>query len=93
MITAPRGIGPRSLAPDFLDAEDAQPRCGTADPERFFGPDIVARATAVTYCTPCPLRDQCRDWALEQGNDLYGVWGGTTQPERKRLRRSARTAA
>ena len=46
----------------------------------------VTEAKAV--CRACPVRDQCLDWALEQGID-HGVWGGLAGDERRALRRLA----
>ncbi|MEU8264933.1 WhiB family transcriptional regulator [Micromonospora sp. NPDC048999] len=86
-------IGTRSLAPDFLDGDpEIRPRCDGADPERFFtASEAEAQRVAAAYCGPCPLYWPCRGWALRQTNDLHGVWGGTTQAQRKRLRRQGRS--
>jgi WhiB family redox-sensing transcriptional regulator len=57
-------------------------------PER--GQDTRA---AKAVCATCPVREQCRSYALEVG-DKYGVWGGTTAKERRKLlRRAHRSAA
>ncbi|PZG07186.1 WhiB family transcriptional regulator [Micromonospora craterilacus] len=66
-----------------------RPACKDVDdPERFFpSSEAEAVSIATVYCRPCPLRPGCREWALRQGDYLWGVWGGTTQAERKRLRR------
>ena len=34
--------------------------------------------------TPCPVKDKCLQYALET-NSQYGVWGGTTRTDRKRI--------
>jgi hypothetical protein len=34
---------------------------------------------------PCPVREQCLAHALTN-NEQYGVWGGTSESERRRLR-------
>lgn len=34
--------------------------------------------------TPCPVKSLCLQYALET-ECLYGVWGGTTRSERKRI--------
>ncbi len=39
-------------------------------------------------CDGCTVRSECLDFALA-GEDLAGMWGGTTAPER-RLMRAAR---
>jgi WhiB family redox-sensing transcriptional regulator len=63
--------------------------CRDADPDLFFpGPDGDT-AAAVRICRGCAVRDYCLEWALEQ-RVQYGVWGGATERERRRmLRRSA----
>lgn len=62
--------------------------CQEADPELFFpvasqgpGADEIARAKAV--CAGCQVRRECLQYALAT-RQLYGVWGGTTEDERRR---------
>lgn len=64
--------------------------CRDADPGLFFaGTEGGDTRTAQRICAGCPVRDECLDWALAAGMP-YGVWGGTTEQERRRLaRRSA----
>lgn len=72
--------------------------CSTADPELFFpisssGPATrqVARAKAV--CARCEIQRACLDYALDSAS-VQGIWGGTTEAERGRLRqRERRTRA
>lgn len=40
----------------------------------------------------CRVRRQCLLWALDQG-ELFGVWGGLSEPERRRLKRGIIIAA
>lgn len=47
--------------------------------------DHPARA----ICDDCPVREQCRDFAMADPS-LKGVWGGTTERDRKRLRKHQR---
>lgn len=63
--------------------------------ELFFPPDAIdGRRLPRTYyddakalCAKCPVRVTC----LERGMDEeYGVWGGLTRAERKRLRQTGR---
>ena len=42
---------------------------------------------AKEICKECPVRLLCLEYALE-ANERYGIWGGTTHKERKKLRRS-----
>lgn len=65
--------------------------CRGVDPELFFpvGTEGAAaeQATAAKFvCAGCPLRSGCLAWALDTGQE-FGVWGGTTEDERRDLRR------
>ncbi len=40
---------------------------------------------AQAICDDCPVRQECRDFAMADPS-LTGVWGGTTERDRKRLR-------
>lgn len=42
------------------------------------------KAKAVCLSAPCPVRDVCLQYALETESQ-YGVWGGTTRSDRKRI--------
>ena len=61
--------------------------CQEADPELFFpvaphgpGAGEIARAKAV--CAGCQVRRECLQYALAT-RQLHGVWGGTTEDERR----------
>lgn len=62
--------------------------CAQTDPDAFFeeaSPN--AQVFALRLCTKCPLKKQCLDSALNTPYaDDYGVWGGTTRAERRRMR-------
>jgi WhiB family transcriptional regulator, redox-sensing transcriptional regulator len=73
--------------------------CSTADPELFFpisaaGPALKQVARAKAICARCPIRQACLDYALYAGA-VQGVWGGTTEAERRVLsqRRRRRSRA
>ncbi|WP_411153277.1 WhiB family transcriptional regulator [Streptomyces sp. A30] len=34
----------------------------------------------------CPVRDKCLNWAI-RADPVEGIWGGTTESERRALRR------
>lgn len=66
--------------------------CRGLDPELFFpvsetGEGAAQAAVAKDVCATCPVRRECLDWALE--THAAGVWGGTTESERRVLRREA----
>lgn len=69
--------------------------CLDEDPELFFpigttGPATTQIDQAKIVCQRCPVMQDCLSWALETGQET-GVWGGTSQDERRALRRGART--
>ena len=78
-------------SPDWRD--DAA--CRDADPELFFpvgaaGPGLVQVDRAKQICAGCMVRTQCLEWALASGQES-GVWGGTSDDERRALRRMRQT--
>jgi WhiB family redox-sensing transcriptional regulator len=72
--------------------------CRDEDPELFFpigntGPALLQIEEAKAVCRSCAVMDDCLAWALESGQDA-GVWGGTSEDERRALkRRGARLRA
>lgn len=69
-------------------------RCKEEDPELFFpvgtsGPALEQIERARAICMQCEVREECLEWALASGQDA-GVWGGTSEEERKAMRRSRR---
>lgn len=41
------------------------------------------------YCNACPVREECLEYALGfDHRTLPGIWGGTTENERLKLRRT-----
>jgi len=44
------------------------------------------KAAATQVCASCPVRGECLEHAIE--NREWGIWGGTTEDERKSIRRS-----
>ncbi|MCW2776803.1 MAG: WhiB family transcriptional regulator [Frankiales bacterium] len=71
--------------------------CRDEDPELFFpigttGPAAVQVAEAKVVCQRCRVTEACLEWALESGQDS-GVWGGTSEDERRLLARRTRTTA
>jgi WhiB family redox-sensing transcriptional regulator len=76
-----------------LDLEErpwaAYASCRSADPNLFFSPREEDVTSAITICHGCPVSRECLAWALES-RVRYGIWGGMTERDRRRmLRRSA----
>ena len=65
--------------------------CRDEDPELFFpigstGPAASQVDQAKVVCQRCPVVEDCLTWALETGQEA-GVWGATSEDERRVLRR------
>ncbi len=45
---------------------------------------VTSRAKAI--CAECPVSTECLEYAFET-NQVSGIWGGTTEDERRSLRR------
>lgn len=83
-VTAPYR---RQPAGDWTDAA----ACLGLDPDLFFperGEDV---APAKAVCAGCPVREDCLDYALDNG-ERHGIWGGLSERERRRIRRDRRAA-
>ncbi|MCL4312775.1 MAG: WhiB family transcriptional regulator [Actinobacteria bacterium] len=61
-------------------------------PSTFFPSDGVGVEIARRICADCPVRSQCLEYALIYRID-HGVWGGTSERERRRILRRRRLAA
>lgn len=65
--------------------------CTGQGPALWFPPrgtPISQIAKAKAICRQCPIRQKCLDYALYHG-DRYGIWGGTTEMERRKMRQTA----
>jgi WhiB family redox-sensing transcriptional regulator len=61
-------------------------RCHEVDPEIFFPERGGSSKAARAVCNQCPVRAQCLEYALNN-KEQFGIWGGTSERERRRLRR------
>lgn len=73
---------------------DWMPRglCNDRPPSLFFPSDGVGVEVAKRICAECPVKEPCREYALFHRID-HGVWGGTSERERRRILRSRRLEA
>ena len=65
--------------------------CRDTDPDLFFpvgttGPAIEQIENAKAVCRVCDVQKNCLDYALTTNQDS-GIWGGTSEEERRALRR------
>ena len=63
----------------------ARGRCRRMDPGLFFPSDGVGVRHAQEICAQCSVTPECLRYALE-GRIDDGVWGGTSERQRRRLR-------
>lgn len=62
--------------------------CTPAQDDIFFGETAVPPAKAVYICThECPVAAQCFEYAMSQKLPVRGVWGGTSEAQRRRAAR------
>jgi len=70
----------------------ARGNCAEKPPSVFFPSDGVGVEVAKRVCADCPVRNQCLEYALENRID-HGVWGGTSERERRRILKARATQA
>jgi len=68
--------------------------CRDTDPTLFFpvgttGPAVDQIANAKEVCIGCLCKNDCLQFAIATNQDT-GVWGGTTEDERRSIRRRLR---
>lgn len=59
--------------------------CAETDPEAFYPETGDHGHAALEICRRCPVRDACLTYALEN-DERFGIWGGTTALQRRRLK-------
>jgi WhiB family redox-sensing transcriptional regulator len=64
--------------------------CRGHDPERFFPTRGTSTALAKAVCARCTVRGPCLEFAL-QDPSTPGIWGGTSERGRRKLRCDATT--
>ncbi len=66
--------------------------CRGLDPEVFFPETDEEAEVAKDICQTCDVRIACLEHALNS-REKVGVWGGTTERERRRIIRQRRRTA
>ena len=84
----PGSPGSESLAIEWV----ARRRCADIDTNVFFPNDGAGVIVAQKVCAECPVKDLCREYALAN-NITHGVWGGTSERQRRRILRDRRRAS
>jgi len=90
-----KGTARLSLVVDPSEVDERwemEARCRGMDGTVFFGPNgfepkrerLAREEAAKSICAACPVVTECRDHSIEHG-ELYGVWGGLGEVERRAL--------
>lgn len=68
--------------------------CATVDPDLFFpeAGGMWSASIARGICANCPVQVDCRTYAVDRP-ELTGVWGGTSDRQRRDLRNRRAAAA
>ena len=66
--------------------------CAQTDPEAFFPEKGGSTREAKRVCQACEVRLECLEYALAH-DERFGIWGGMSERERRKLRRAKRQAA
>ena len=68
--------------PDWHDNAN----CLGVDPDLFFPERGASPREAKEVCRGCEVRHDCLEFALQNG-EKFGIWGGLSERERRRIRR------
>lgn len=66
--------------------------CLGVDPDLFFPERGASTREAKEVCRGCPVKVDCLEFALVNG-EKFGIWGGYSERERRRMRRQRAQAA
>ncbi|MES2092864.1 MAG: WhiB family transcriptional regulator [Actinomycetota bacterium] len=84
--------GVRHADPSTLDENQlgwqTDSLCAQTDPEAFFPEKGGSTRDAKKICTSCEVRTQCLEYALAN-DERFGIWGGLSERERRKLRKRA----
>jgi len=62
--------------------------CAQTDPEAFFPEKGGSTREAKRICVGCEVKAECLTYALMH-DERFGIWGGLSERERRRLKREA----
>lgn len=66
--------------------------CLGVDPDLFFPERGASTREAKEVCRSCEVSRDCLEFALQNG-EKFGIWGGMSERERRRIRRQRNMAA
>ena len=73
---------------DDASAWQAAALCAQTDPEAFFPEKGGSTREAKSVCKVCEVKQECLEYALAH-DERYGIWGGLSERERRKLKRRA----
>lgn len=75
---------------DVPEEQEWQERalCAQTDPEAFFPEKGGSTREAKRICSGCEVRAECLEYALEH-DERFGIWGGLSERERRKLKKRA----
>ncbi|WP_139819948.1 WhiB family transcriptional regulator [Mycobacterium fragae] len=73
-------------APATTDQWQDRALCAQTDPEAFFPEKGGSTREAKKICLGCEVRTECLEYALAH-DERFGIWGGLSERERRRLKR------
>ncbi|BDI21675.1 WhiB family transcriptional regulator [Herbiconiux sp. L3-i23] len=82
------GVRKRVDDEDDALAWQADSLCAQTDPEAFFPEKGGSTREAKKICASCEVKAQCLEYAL-QNDERFGIWGGLSERERRKLRKQA----
>jgi WhiB family redox-sensing transcriptional regulator len=84
----PEQIDPFGNESELSEEDQWQERalCAQTDPEAFFPEKGGSTREAKRICQGCEVKDMCLDYALAN-DERFGIWGGLSERERRRLKR------
>src|SRR6185436_9985679 len=74
---------------DFLPEPEpwmASGLCAQTDPEAWYPDKGESNRDAKRTCLACPVPGECLSYALKH-DERFGVWGGMSERERRKLKR------
>lgn len=98
MTNNTNGTTPPSIADDMTQPRELEENwqddanCLGVDPDLFFPERGASTREAKEVCRGCVVRVQCLEFALQNG-EKFGIWGGLSERERRRIRRQRAQAA
>ena len=66
-------------------------KCNNIDPDLFYPERGGSVKEAKAVCAECPVMDACLEYAVVN-KEKFGIWGGKSERERRRLRKSRKIA-